>query len=262
MQSGLSKGSLMDSAILGIRIDPISLDHAVVRTMEWACSAETHYVCVANVHMVMEAYDSPDFRNVVNAADLVVPDGMPLVWKLRRMGYAGQERVYGPELTLRLLLAAAEKGIPVGFLGGTQETIELLTKNVSQRFPALHVAYRFSPPFRPVSVDEDKLIVKEINDSGARILFVGLGCPKQERWMAEHKGRIRAVMVGVGAAFDFIAGTKRQAPKWIQSMGLEWLFRFGQEPGRLWQRYLYHNPRFVFLVMLPVLFRRITRSKL
>jgi N-acetylglucosaminyldiphosphoundecaprenol N-acetyl-beta-D-mannosaminyltransferase len=252
----------MKYSILGTRVDTCNYVSAGMSVLDWGQKKESHYVCVANVHMVMEAYDSPDFRSVVNAADLVVPDGMPLVWTLRKMGSAGQERVYGPELTLRLLSAAAEQGIPVGFLGGTQETTELLVNNVHQRFPALQIVFRFSPPFRPVPVDKDALIVKEINDSGARILFVGLGCPKQENWMAAHAGRVQAVMVGVGAAFDFIAGTKRQAPKWMQPIGLEWLFRFSQEPGRLWRRYLYHNPRFVLLVMLPMLFRRIPRPKL
>jgi len=246
----------MNSEILGTRIDRTSYIAATTHVLGWAQMHECHYVCVANVHMVMEAYDSPDFRNVVNAADLVIPDGMPLVWTLRRLGAAGQERVYGPELTLRLLSAAAEKGIPVGFLGGTQESIKLLVKNVHQRFPAVKIAYRYSPPFRPISVDEDEFIIKEINNSGAGILFVGLGCPKQEKWMAAHVGQVQVVMVGVGAAFDFIAGTKRQAPKWLQSIGLEWLFRFCQEPGRLWRRYLYHNPRFILLVVLPLLLRR------
>jgi N-acetylglucosaminyldiphosphoundecaprenol N-acetyl-beta-D-mannosaminyltransferase len=251
---------IMKNSILGTRIDTSNYVSASKSILDWGQKKESRYVCVANVHMVMEAYDSPDFRNAVNAADLVVPDGMPLVWTLRRLGYAGQERVYGPELTLRLLSAAAEKEVPIGFLGGTQETIEMLVKNVQQRFPALQIAYRFSLPFRPISVDEEELIVKEIKSSGVGILFVGLGCPKQERWMAERKGRIRAAMVGVGAAFDFIAGTKRQAPKWMQPIGLEWLFRFSQEPGRLWRRYMYHNPRFIALVMIPLLFRHSPQS--
>jgi N-acetylglucosaminyldiphosphoundecaprenol N-acetyl-beta-D-mannosaminyltransferase len=252
----------MTDKILGTRVDTVNYDIATQIISGWAQGHESRYVCVAAVHAVMEGHDHPEFREMVNAADLVTPDGMPLVWTLRRLGSAGQERVYGPELILRLLSEAAEKGILVGFLGGTPETMVLLIKNVQQRFPAVQIAYRFSPPFRPASVDEDEWIVKEINDSGTRILFVGLGCPKQEKWMAAHAGRVQAVMVGVGAAFDFIAGTKRQAPKWMQPVGLEWLFRFSQEPGRLWWRYLYHNPRFLILVMLPMFFRRTPRPKL
>jgi len=247
--------------ILGMRVDTVNYDIATQMISEWAQAHESRYVCVAAVHTVMEGHDHPEFREMVNAADLITSDGMPLVWSLRRMGVAGQQRVYGPELTLRLLSAAAEKGIPVGFLGSTSETLELLGKNVRQRFPGVQIAYAVSPPFRPISPEEDEMIVKEINDSAARILFVGLGCPKQEKWMAAHVGRVKAVMIGVGAAFDFIAGTKEQAPKWMQSIGLEWLFRLSQEPERLLWRYLYHNPRFLILVMLPMFFRRVPRPQ-
>jgi N-acetylglucosaminyldiphosphoundecaprenol N-acetyl-beta-D-mannosaminyltransferase len=242
--------------ILGTRVDPVSYDTAVSMICSWAQQNESHYVYVANVHMVMEAYDDTCFQSMVNASDLVTPDGMPLVWTLRRMGATGQQRVYGPELTLRLLVAAAEQNIPVGFFGSTPETLELLMRNVHQRFPKLAIPYAASPPFRPLSTEENEEIIREINDSGIGILFVGLGCPKQERWMASHAGRVQAVMIGVGAAFDFIAGTKEQAPAWMRSNGFEWLFRLGHEPGRLWWRYLYHNPRFVVLAIFPLLFRR------
>ena len=246
----------METSILGMRVDPTSYDQAIDQILNWARLDESRTVCVANVHMVMEGYDHPEFRSMVNAADLVTPDGMPLVWSLRRMGRQGQPRVYGPELTLRLLAAVMEKKIPVGFFGGTPETLDLLMTNVHQQFPGVQMAYIFSPPFRSISPEEDESIIKDINDSGARILFVGLGCPKQEKWMAAHTGRVQAVMIGVGVAFDFIAGTKQKAPRWMQSIGLEWLFRLSQEPGRLWRRYLYHNPRFMMLVMFPLLFRR------
>ena len=250
----------METKILGMRVDPTSYGQAVSQILDWAHAAGSRTVCVANVHMVMEGYDYPDFRNVVNSADLVVPDGMPLVWTLRQQGFTGQERVYGPELSLRLLAAAEKKGIPIGFFGSTPKTLDLLVKNVHQQFPGVQIAYSFSPPFRPISPEEDELIVKEINSSGARILFVGLGCPKQEKWMAVHAGSVDAVMVGVGAAFDLIAGTKQKAPGWVQSIGMEWLFRLGQEPGRLWRRYIYHNPRFMALVMIPLLFRHSPKS--
>jgi N-acetylglucosaminyldiphosphoundecaprenol N-acetyl-beta-D-mannosaminyltransferase len=244
----------METSILGMRVDPTSYDQAVDQILNWAQAEESRAVCVANVHMAMEGYDHPEFRSMVNKADLVTPDGVPLVWSLRRMGMRDQKRVYGPELTLRLLAAAEKKGIPIGFFGSTPETLDLLMKNVLQQFPGVQIVYIFSPPFGPIPPEEDELIVKEINDSGARILFVGLGCPKQEKWMAAHVGQVQAVMVGVGAAFDFIAGTKQKAPGWVQSIGMEWLFRLGQEPGRLWRRYFYNNPRFIFLAMLPLLF--------
>jgi len=197
--------------------------------------------------MVMEAYDSAEFREVVKSADIVTPDGMPLVWLMRMRGYKNQERVYGPALMLRILEPAEEKGISVGFLGGSNETLNLLVQKMVSRFPGLKIAYQYSPPYRALSDEEDRLITDAIRNSGAKILFVGLGCPKQEKWIHAHKKRIPAVMVGVGAAFDFHAGVKKQAPGWMQRAGLEWLFRMLTEPGRLWKRYFIHNPRFVIL---------------
>lgn len=239
----------MKPTVLGMRVDPTSYRAATEHILTWAQAGESRYVCVANVHMVMEAYDHPDFRAIVNAADLVVPDGMPLVWMLRRMGFPGQERVSGPDLVLHLAKMAARQGIPVGFYGGSAEVLARLQTHFGRRFPTLSIGYAYSPPFRPLTPEEDARITDEINASGVRLLFVGLGCPKQERWMAVHKGRIQAVMVGVGAAFDFHAGLKRRAPRWMQQAGLEWLFRLLSEPRRLWRRYLYHNPRFVILAL-------------
>jgi N-acetylglucosaminyldiphosphoundecaprenol N-acetyl-beta-D-mannosaminyltransferase len=238
--------------ILGMRVDPTSYEEATEKVLAWAAAGESRYVCVANVHMVMEAHDDPSFRALVNAADLVTPDGMPLVWMLRKLGYPHQERVYGPELTSRVCAEAARRGVPVGFYGGHPEALEALVRNLSARFPGLRVVYAYSPPFRPLTPEEDERVTEEINASGARILFVGLGCPKQEWWMAEHKGRVRAVMLGVGAAFDFHAGRVRQAPVWMQRAGLEWLFRLVQEPRRLWRRYLKYNPRFLLLAFLQL----------
>ncbi|WP_245540681.1 WecB/TagA/CpsF family glycosyltransferase [Thermus islandicus] len=238
--------------ILGMRVDPISYEEAIGRVLAWAEAGESRYICVANVHMVMEAHDDPDFCALVNAADLVTPDGMPLVWMLRKLGHPYQERVYGPELTSRVCAEAARRGVPVGFYGGYPEALDALVRNLRARFPGLRVVYAYSPPFRPLTPEEDERVTEEINASGTRILFVGLGCPKQERWMAEHKGRVRAVMLGVGAAFDFHAGRVRQAPAWMQKIGLEWLFRLSQEPKRLWRRYLRHNPRFLLLAFLEL----------
>jgi len=203
--------------------------------------------------MVMEAYDDPKFLQVVNESDLVTPDGMPLVWMMRLLGKKDQERVYGPELTLRVLKAAVEEGIPVGFYGSSPEVLENLVSNVKRRYTGLRVVYAYSPPYRELSAQEEEEVVRSIRESRAKILFVGLGCPKQERWMANHKGKIDAVMVGVGAAFDFHAGHVRQAPPWMQRMGLEWLFRLIMEPGRLWKRYVKHNPRFLALAALQLI---------
>ncbi len=238
---------LQSRFVLGMRVDATSYVDASWRVLNWTRRRESRYVCVANVHMVMEAYDDPAFRAIVNGADLVTPDGMPLVWMLRRMGFPGQGRVYGPTLTLWILQEAARWGIPVGFYGGEPAMIAHITDRLIERFPGLRIAYAYSPPFRPLTPAEDAAVVEAINASGVRILFVGLGCPKQERWMAAHRGRIQAVMLGVGAAFGFLSGLVPQAPIWVQQIGMEWFFRLLMEPRRLWRRYVRHNPRFVVL---------------
>lgn len=243
--------------ILGMRVDATSYDDAGRRILSWAQAGESRYVCVATVNNVMEAHDSPEFRRIMNSADLVTPDGMPLVWGLRRLGAPHATRVYGPDLTPVLLAAAEQAGVPVGFYGATPGVLARLKSELARRFPRLDARYWFSPPFRDLSAEEDARIVEEIRRSGSRLLFVGLSTPKQERWMAAHRDRIPAVMIGVGAAFDFLAGTKPQAPRWMQRSGLEWLFRLATEPRRLAPRYLRGNPRFVFLLMRELLTGRL-----
>jgi N-acetylglucosaminyldiphosphoundecaprenol N-acetyl-beta-D-mannosaminyltransferase len=235
-----------------MRVDATSYADACEQVVRRAQRGEGGYVCVSTVHMVMEAYDDPDYRRIINGAFLVTPDGMPLVWALRWLGCREATRVYGPTLMPLACAAAEERGIPVGFYGGTPETRRRMLASLRARFPKLDVACALGPPFRPLSSDEDLRDVQAIRSSGARILFVGLGCPKQERWMAAHADRLDAVMLGVGAAFDFAAGTKAQAPAWLQASGLEWLFRLASEPRRLWRRYLRHNPRFVYRLALEL----------
>jgi len=238
--------------ILGVPVQPTSYQAAIAQIMAWAEKNESRYVCAANVHMVMEAHDSPSFMDVVNHADLVTPDGMPLVWAMRRLGFPKQERVYGPDLAIQLIEAAAQNSVPIGFYGSTPNVLESLVNKFRKEYHSINIAYSFSPPFRPISSEEDAQIIHEIHASGARVLLVGLGCPKQEEWMAQHKDKIKAVMIGVGAAFDFHAGMKSQAPAWMQKRGLEWLYRLIHEPRRLWKRYLYHNPRFIVLVLSQI----------
>ena len=233
--------------VLGMRLDATSYDDATRHILEWATTRAHRYVCAANVHMVMECHDSDEFRAVVNDAGLITPDGVPLVWTLRRLGVPEQSRVYGPTLMLHVCAAAARAGVPVGLYGAGPEVLETLQRKLTERFPELDIAYAYSPPFRPLTAEEDEAVVSAIRDSGARILFVGLGCPRQERWMAEHQARLPLVMLGVGAAFDFHAGNVKQAPALLQTAGLEWLFRLTMEPKRLWRRYLKHNPRFIYL---------------
>ena len=234
--------------LLGMRTDSTSYADAIDRVLTWSSARESRYVCVANVHVTMESYDSAEFRKVVNGADLVTPDGMPLVWALRLFGVSGATQVRGPSLTLDMIERAAAADVPVGFYGGTPAVLNLLVQACQRRCPKLRTVYAHAPPFRQLSSEEDAKVIEEINASGAAILFVGLGCPKQERWMASHRGSVNAVMHGVGAAFDFLAGVKPEAPTWWQHAGLEWVFRLATEPRRLWWRYCYHNPRFVVLL--------------
>lgn len=243
--------------IIGLKISLTDYSNAIGSVMLWSQNDKSCYICAANVHMLMEAHDSPDFARIVNEADLVTPDGMPLVWMMRLKGQRNQQRVYGPTLMLHVLSMAARENIPVGFYGGAPHVLDTLVERMKERFNGLNIVYSYSPPFRELSRQEKEEVVGNIDRSGVRILFVGLGCPKQEIWMAEHHGKVRAVMLGVGAAFDFHSGVKSQAPSWMQSLGLEWLFRLLTEPRRLWKRYLYHNSRFIFLAIADLLgFRR------
>lgn len=241
--------------VLGMRVDATTYDEASDVVIAWARAREARYVCAANVHMTMEAHDAPEFQAVVNGADLVTSDGMPLVWALRLLGVRDASRVYGPTLMLHVCERAARDGVPVGFHGGRPEVVEALVARLTERFPALAVAYAVAPPFGQRSPADEAAAVAAIAASGARILFVGLGCPKQERWMAGHRAALPLVQLGVGAAFDFHAGAVRQAPKWLQDIGMEWAYRLAMEPRRLAGRYLRHNPRFVALFVRQLLGR-------
>ena len=231
-------------AILGVRFHATCYEQATNLVMRWAARAESRTVYCSNTHSVIEAQDDPSFLNVLNTSDLNTSDGVPIVWALRREG-VGAERVYGPDLTLHVLRAAAESGVPVAFYGSTPETLELLRRRLPDLVPGLDLRAMISPPFRPLSDEEDQAFTDELAESGARLVFVGLGCPRQERWCHAHRGRLQAVMLGVGAAFDFHAGRVRQAPPALQRVGMEWAFRLAMEPRRLWRRYARVVPRFV-----------------
>jgi N-acetylglucosaminyldiphosphoundecaprenol N-acetyl-beta-D-mannosaminyltransferase len=255
--SRIGGDDLPAAQLLGTRIHTIDYVACAHLVQRWAQAGETRVCCLANVHLVMEAWDDPGYRAAINAADLVAPDGMPLVWMLRAQGHLLRDRVYGPALMLQLLAEASQSGIPVGFLGGRPTVLRAMLGRLRRSCPELRIAFHHSPPFRPLHPHEDRALVARINASGCRVLFVGLGCPKQERWMAAHARGTRqvvgCVMIGVGAAFDFTAGTLPQAPGWMQRRGLEWLFRLTCEPRRLWWRYLKHNPRFALLALREVL---------
>jgi N-acetylglucosaminyldiphosphoundecaprenol N-acetyl-beta-D-mannosaminyltransferase len=231
--------------VLGVHISSVDPSTALDEVTRWIDERERHYVCVTGVHGVMESQRDPELMAIHNRSGLTTPDGMPLVWAGRWTG-ASVERVYGPDLMLALCARAAERGWSSFFYGGGEGVPELLASRLKARFPGLKVAGTYSPPFRPLDAAEDADVVERINVAAPDLLYVGLSTPKQERWMAAHVGVVDApAMLGVGAAFDIHAGVLRQAPGWMQRSGLEWVFRLGVEPRRLWRRYLTNNPRFV-----------------
>lgn len=240
--------------ILGVGISAINMDMALDSIEGWIARHEPHYVCVTPVHSVMECQSNPELRLVFNGSGLTTPDGMPLVWLCRYKGYHDVSRVYGPDLMLALCERSVGQGYRHFFYGGAEGVPEQLAENLRERFPGLLVAGTYSPPFHPLIPAEDAHVVRMINKASPDIVWVGLGSPKQELWMAAHLGRLRVpVLIGVGAAFDFHAGLKKQAPYWMQQNGLEWLFRLLAEPRRLWKRYVINNPRFVIMVLLQMM---------
>jgi N-acetylglucosaminyldiphosphoundecaprenol N-acetyl-beta-D-mannosaminyltransferase len=223
----------------------LSWDETLSRITKWAKARESRYVCICNAHSVVTVSQDAKFKQVISKADMATPDGMPVAWMLRKQGFVGQERINGPDLMWKYCEQAAQSGEVVYFYGSTNKTLQLLSTKLLSAFPALRIGGAYSPPFRQESEAEDEAIVSAINASGAGVVFVGLGCPKQEMWMAAHRNRIHAVMIGVGAAFDYHAGTIQRAPLWMQKNGLEWLHRLCSEPGRLWKRYFITNTLFI-----------------
>ena len=247
--------------ILGVTVDAQTLDAAVATIGTWIDRREPHYVCVTGVHGVVESQDDPELRRIHNEAGMVTTDGMPLVWLSRRRAPPGVEveRVYGPDLMLDCFARSEAAGWRHFLYGSSPETLDRLHTNMKVRFPRAEIVGAMSPPFRPLAPAEEQAIETEIGDARPDIVWVGLSTPKQERWMAGHLGRVHApVLVGVGAAFDFHAGLKRQAPAWMQRSGLEWAFRLASEPRRLAGRYLKNNPRFAWLVAMETLRGRST----
>ena len=235
--------------VLGVGVSAIRMADAVETCAAWIAARRRHYVCVVPAHSVMDCRADAALREIVNRAGLVTPDGMALVWLLRLRGHRRTERVYGPDLMLALCERSPERGWRHYFLGGEAGVAETLAARLAVRFPGLTVAGTLSPPFRALTDEEDAALCRSVNEARPDIVWVGLGSPKQEQWMAAHRQALEApVLVGVGAAFDFHSGRLRQAPRWVQRSGLEWLYRLAQEPRRLWRRYLRY-PRFAALAL-------------
>ena len=258
--SRASRHSFGSRYILGMRVDASNYDKAAAQIVEWGGRRESRYICIAAVNNVVEAHKCPEYRELMNQSDFTTSDGMPLVWGLRRLGIPEATRVYGPDLTPVICEHAARAGVGVGFYGGTPELLDELVSNLTTRYPGLRVTYRWAPPFRPLTEREEAEVVTAVNNSDTGVLLVGLGAPKQEQLMARLRGEITATMVGVGAAFDFLAGKKPQSPEWMQRAGLEWLFRLTTEPKRLWRRYLLGNPRFAVFFAAQLIAQKVTRG--
>jgi N-acetylglucosaminyldiphosphoundecaprenol N-acetyl-beta-D-mannosaminyltransferase len=240
--------------ILGVGVSAIDMEMALSTIEKWIERREPYYICVTGVHGVMESQSDAEVRRIHNAAGLVTPDGMPLVWLSRLLGFRHVAQVCGSDLMLAVCERSVTRGYRHFFYGGAPGVAEKLAARLQSRFPGLQVVGIDSPPFRPLTPREDQTVVERMNAARPDVVWVGLSTPKQERWIAAHMGQLSApVLIGSGAAFDFHAGLKRRAPRWMQKAGLEWLFRLMLEPRRLWRRYLINNPWFLGLVLLQAL---------
>lgn len=237
--------------IVGSNINVVTMQDVLEGIEELIKSGSSSYICVSNVHTVVTGRRDPKFRAVTNNATMAVPDGMPLSWVGRHRGYKNMEKCSGPDIMSELFKISEVKGYTNYFYGGTQDTLDLLGKKLKQKYPNLKIVGMYAPPFRELSEKEDTGIIEHINKIDPDIIWVGLGAPKQEFWMANHVDKIKSsVILGVGAAFNFHAGTVKRAPIWMQKHGLEWLYRLCSEPKRLWKRYLVTN--FLFVAYLVI----------
>lgn len=208
------------------------------------------YICVSNVHTTVMAYENEDYRKIQNSAAMALPDGAPLSNYSRRKGYKSAQRVTGPDLMLELFAKSREEGYRHYFYGATQATLDSMRQVIERDYPGMVIAGMYAPPFRKMTEEEDAQIVQQINAAQPDFIWVGLGAPKQEQWMYQHMGQLQGVLIGVGAGFDYLAGYIRRAPKWMQKMSLEWLYRLLQDPRRLWRRYFTSNVKFVCLTRI------------
>lgn len=239
--------------VIKIPIAALSFANQIKVIIDWARGSESRMVCVANVHMLMEAHWNSEFARVLTDADLRTPDGMPLVWMMQRLGASGQERVAGMDIFQAVCRKAQQQKIGVFFVGSEPRILARMRDRLEREFPNLDIAGMQALPFRPLPIDIDRDLVKKIDKSGAKIVFVSLGCPKQEYWMHLYRNEIKAVTIGLGAVFPIYAGLQSRAPRWMRLAGLEWAYRLFQEPKRLWRRYLKTIPPFLWLASQQLL---------
>lgn len=239
--------------VLEFPITALPFDEQINTIVKWGSDRQSRTVCVANVHMIMEAYWNPEFANVLKNADLVTPDGMPLVWMMRQMGARSQDRVAGLDILMSVCDQAQKQDISIFFLGSQIEILSRMRQRLKEEFPNLKIAAMEPLPFRPLTESEDEALISKINHSGAGLVLVSLGCPKQEKFMAQQKGKIQSVMIGLGGVFPVYAGLHKRAPRIVREYGFEWLYRWIQEPRRLWNRYTKTIPPFVWLACKQLL---------
>lgn len=246
----VNKAAIPVCNILGVGIAAIDMRWLISFTRDNLKSLSGDYICVSNVHTTVMSFEDPAYCAVQNGGIMAIPDGGPLSSVGRKRGFGNMARTTGPSYLEEVLKISAENGWSHYFYGSTEETLEKLRDTLHEKYPDVSVAGMYSPPFRPLTEEEDEAIVAQINTSGADFVWVGLGAPKQENWMAAHQGRVHGLMVGVGAAFDYMAGNIHRAPKWMQNCNLEWLYRLLQDPKRLFKRYLVTNTKFIWNVCI------------
>jgi N-acetylglucosaminyldiphosphoundecaprenol N-acetyl-beta-D-mannosaminyltransferase len=259
MLTGVEIGEMEKRRMIGIDLSSGSYTEFIERIVDLGKTRTSSYVCLVNAHMTIEAYWDKRFSEVVNGADVEAPDGMPLVRAFKLIHGIRQDRVAGMDLMLDLLREAERQGLSIYLHGSTPEVLEKITERIKREYPALTIAGVCSPPFTPPTEEEERAAVERINDSGANIVLVALGCPKQENWMARNKGKINAVMVGVGGVFPIYAGIQGRAPKWMRDHCLEWVYRLCSEPRRLFKRYLVSNTVFLWLLVREIVSKGFSR---
>ncbi|MBR1470746.1 MAG: WecB/TagA/CpsF family glycosyltransferase [Lachnospiraceae bacterium] len=236
----------MRSPVLGVDYTTANITEVAEYLIGHVKELSGKYICFSNVHTTVMAADDPGYKEILNHSAMTFPDGAPVAKCIREAGYAEAERVAGPDLMAELFRQSMGSGRKHYFYGSTEKTIQKLRENLEKNYPWMEIVGMVSPPFRELTEEEDAEVVAKINESGADFIWIGLGAPKQEKWMRIHAGKLRGVMLGVGAGFDFHAGTIRRAPVLIQKLGLEWLYRLVQNPGRLFKRYFITNTKFLW----------------